>query len=80
MKKPVILGLEGEAKALFIDQGKCGVAFEPENESDLVDKILQLYNDRALVKELGENGLKYASENFNRDKIAQEFYEKLQTI
>lgn len=80
MKKPVILGLEGEAKTLFVEQGKCGVAFEPENESDLTDKILQLYNDRGLVKTLGDNGLKYASENFNRDKIAKEFYDKLQTL
>lgn len=80
MKKPVILGLEGEAKTLFVEQGKCGVAFEPENESDLTDKILQLYNDRELVKTLGDNGLKYASENFNRDKIAKEFYDKLQTL
>ncbi|MEE0982784.1 MAG: hypothetical protein U0L38_01885, partial [Bacteroidales bacterium] len=68
------------AKALFVEQGKCGVAFEPENEIDLVDKTLQLYNDRELVKTLGDNGLKYASENFNRDKIAKEFYDKLQTL
>lgn len=80
MRKPIILGVEGEAKTLFIEQGRCGLAFEPENENELVDRILELYNDRQLVKELGENGLKYASENFNRDKIAQEFYEKLQTL
>ena len=77
MKKPVILGIEGEAKELFVNQGKCGLAFEPENSSNLTEKILELYNDRTKAATLGENGLRYAAENFNRDKIAQEFYDNL---
>ena len=77
MKKPVILGIEGEAKELFVNQGKCGLAFEPENASNLTEKILELYNDRTKAATLGENGLRYAAENFNRDKIAQEFYNHL---
>lgn len=39
MKKPILLGVEGEAKELFIEEGKCGWAFEPENENDLAQKI-----------------------------------------
>ena len=30
LKKPIILGVEGEAKELFIDEAKAGLAFEPE--------------------------------------------------
>ncbi len=80
MKKPVLLGVEGEAKELFIEQGQCGLAFEPENEKELEEKILLLYHNRDLAARLGENGLRYAAENFNRDKIAKEFYDKLQQI
>lgn len=80
LKKPIILGVEGEAEELFIKQGKCGVSFIPEDSEDLAKQILKLYNDRNLVVELGENGLKYVSENFNRDKIAEEFYNKISNL
>ncbi len=80
LKKPIILGLEGEAKELFIDEGNCGLAFEPENKEDLVKQILTLYNNPELSKQLGENGLKYASENFNRDKIAEGLFEELKKL
>ena len=80
LKKPILLGLEGEAKELFIDEGNCGLAFEPENTEDLVKQILILYNNPELSKQLGGNGLKYASENFNRDKIAEGLYEELKKL
>lgn len=80
LKKPVLLGLEGEAKELFIDEGRCGLAFEPENSRDLAEKIMRLYSNPDLVRELGENGLKYAGENFNRDRIAEELYKQMQEL
>ena len=80
LKKPIILGLEGEAKELFIDEGNCGLAFEPENKENLVKQILTLYNNPELSKQLGENGLKYASENFNRDKISEGLFEELKKL
>ncbi|MBA3901520.1 MAG: glycosyltransferase family 4 protein, partial [Bacteroidetes bacterium] len=59
MKKPIILGVEGEAKELFIDEGKSGLAFEPENASDLAEKILMLYKNQDLIIQFGENGYNY---------------------
>ena len=78
MGKPIILGVEGEAKDLFIEKGQCGLAFEPENAEDLKSKILELFNDRKLVSQLGENGRKYVLENFNRKRIASEFLSLLE--
>ena len=37
-KKPILLGVKGEAKQIFIDQAKAGYYFEPENENDMVEK------------------------------------------
>lgn len=74
MQKPILLGVEGEAKQLFIHEGKCGLSFEPENADDLTKKILELYNNRNLLKTLGENGRRYVSEKFSRDKIAEDFW------
>lgn len=74
MKKPILLGVEGEAKDLFITQGNAGLAFIPEDDKDLAEKTQQLFNDPALVRQLGENGQRYVQEHFTRNKIANEFY------
>lgn len=74
MKKPILLGVEGEAKELFVDDGKCGLAFIPEDEVDLKNKVIQLYEHRSELIQFGENGYQYVNENFTRDKIADEFW------
>ena len=80
MKKPILLGVEGEAKELFIEEGKCGLAFEPENGDDLVRKIIQLAADRKLAGELGENGYNYVSKKFNRNDIADKFWQVITSL
>lgn len=72
MKKTLLLGVEGEAKRHFIDKANAGLFFEPENLDDLTNKIEELVNNRDKLSEYGENGRKYVSEVFNRNKIAQE--------
>jgi glycosyltransferase involved in cell wall biosynthesis len=79
MKKPILLGVEGEAKELFITAGNAGLAFIPEDATDLANKIVQLYNNRELLEQLGENGYRYVQEKFTRDKIATEFYNWITT-
>jgi glycosyltransferase involved in cell wall biosynthesis len=79
MKKPILLGVDGEAKELFIDEGKCGLFFQPENAKDLSDQILKLVADKDLVTFLGERGRKYVDQKFNRDKIAEDFWSFLTT-
>jgi glycosyltransferase involved in cell wall biosynthesis len=80
MKKPILLGVEGEAKELFIDEGRCGLFFVPEDTDDLAAKVLAFYRDPALVKDCGENGYAYVQKNFTRDAIAADFYKELQTL
>lgn len=75
--KPILLGVEGEAKDLFISEGRCGISFFPENYDDLVNKILELYNAPSQAKEFGLNGFNYISKNFNNDLIANEFWNLL---
>ena len=72
MKKTLLLGVEGEAKRHFIDKANAGLFFEPENLDDLTNKIEELVNNRDKLSEYGENGRKYVSEVFNRNRIAQE--------
>jgi glycosyltransferase involved in cell wall biosynthesis len=80
MRKPILLGVLGEAKELFIDGGKAGLAFEPENAEDLAQKVRQLISDPEACARFGNNGYEYVKENFTRDLIAQKFWDKLQSI
>jgi glycosyltransferase involved in cell wall biosynthesis len=72
--------VEGEAKKLFIDEGKCGLAFEPENHIDLAEKLLILFQNKSLLTNLGNNAFTYVCSKFDRNKIAKSFYEKLQGL
>jgi glycosyltransferase involved in cell wall biosynthesis len=77
MQIPVILGVDGEARELFIEQGHCGLYFEPENGEALKTCINQLVNDTYLVTQLGTNGREFVLKNFNREIIANSFYMEL---
>jgi glycosyltransferase involved in cell wall biosynthesis len=78
MKKPLLLGVEGEALDLFIKEGNAGLAFEPENPEELVNCINSLANSRSLLLQLGENGYNYVQKKFTRDRIADEFWAYIQ--
>lgn len=77
MEKPVILAVDGEARELFVNQGHCALYSEPENTDELVKNVLLLANDPDLRKQLGKKGRAYVEQNFNRDTIAQKFYNTL---
>ncbi|MEI7724867.1 MAG: glycosyltransferase family 4 protein [Bacteroidota bacterium] len=74
LHKPILLGVEGEALELFIDQGGAGWSFEPENSEDLASKIRYLSDNRHLLKEAGNNGFDYLCREFNLDVVAAEFH------
>jgi len=79
LEKPVLLGVDGEAKTLFMDEAQAGIYFEPENASQLAEGILTLMNSPERCKELGANGRNYVMNKFSRKKIALDFLEQLHT-
>lgn len=80
MKVPVLLGVEGEAKKLFIDDGQAGLFFEPENADSLAEQVRIMINDEELIERLGENGARYVAEKFDRNLIAKDFNLQLKSI
>ena len=64
--KPILLGVEGEAKELFIDNAKGGLFYEPENANELTNVIITLYNNRQLANELGNNGKRLCKHSFQK--------------
>ncbi|MDQ2656550.1 MAG: glycosyltransferase family 4 protein, partial [Bacteroidota bacterium] len=78
--KPILLGVDGEARQLFIEEGRGGLYFEPENAASLAEQIVTLQSDKAATEELGRNGQRYVKENFNRVNIHDQFLEQLKAV
>lgn len=74
LKKPILLGVEGEAKELFIDNARAGLAFEPDNSNELVEKIKFIAGNRDKIISMGKNGHDYVCEKFDRSEIANSFF------
>jgi glycosyltransferase involved in cell wall biosynthesis len=80
MGKPILLGVDGEARELFIEKGNGGLFFAPEDADNLAEKVLYLNGNRNKIDVLGENGKQFVTLNFNREKIAKLFFEKLEFL
>lgn len=80
MELPVLLGVDGEARELFIKQGNCGIYVEPENARALADAALTLTEDRVMTARLGANGRQFVNSHFNRENIAEAFHQRLKQL
>lgn len=77
MELPLLLGVDGEARELFVNQGKCALYFEPGNVKSLCESISVLLNDQGQSSTLGRNGREYVNRFFNRENIAKDFLSEL---
>ncbi len=80
MEVPILLGVDGEARHLFIDKGNAGIYFEPENADSLTKAILNLSENKAIATQFGKNGRRFVNEFFNREIIAKHFFERLKEL
>lgn len=80
MGKPILLGVEGEAHQLFIDEGACGLGFEPENFEDLAEKCLSIKENPDQLNNFALNARNYVSKKFNRNDIAVRFHDQLKAF
>lgn len=77
MEIPILLGVDGEARNLFIHKGNCGIFFEPENETGLSNAISTFIENKELATQLGKNGRVFVNDMFNRENIAAKFHKQL---
>lgn len=76
--RPVILGVEGQAKQI-VQAASAGICIEPENPYALVQAILELKGDPARCENLGVNGRKFILEQYSRRKTAETYMDVLQS-
>lgn len=80
LSKPIILGVDGEARELFINKGNSGFYFEPENSEELMDQIVYVVKHPKESEDKGINGLEFVSKYFDRKKISENFVEKINKL
>jgi glycosyltransferase involved in cell wall biosynthesis len=77
--RPVVLGVDGQARQIVEDSG-AGIVIEPENSEALVEAISQLAASPGLRKSLGEKGREYILKNFSRAGTAERYTEELKKL
>jgi glycosyltransferase involved in cell wall biosynthesis len=76
LKKPVI-GANSGGVPESVSEGFNGYLYEPGKYIQLADKIEYLARHREKIAELGENGYKFARENFTKEKSGDKLAELL---
>jgi colanic acid biosynthesis glycosyl transferase WcaI len=77
--KPVILGVDGQARQLLEEAGG-GVAIEPENAEALVAAVVRFADDPAQRAETGRNGRAYILKKCSRQSTAEAYIQVLERI
>jgi len=76
MKKPTLLGVEGQAQEI-LEKYNAGVCFEPENKEDFINKVLILKADQKLYKTY-QKGTEVLARDFDRKSLATEMLHIIQ--
>ncbi len=71
-KKPILMAIDGVSRELLEDAG-AGSYVEPENTAEYDRVIREYLNDPNRLKTEGENGYRYAKENFDREVLAKKY-------
>jgi len=79
MGKPIILGVDGEARGI-LNKAKAGIYIPPEDEESLKKAILKLYHNRELCSKFGINGREFVVKNYNREKQAKYYISVLDKV
>lgn len=77
--RPVILGVEGQARAI-LEESRAGIAIEPENSEDLANTICYLAANRERGRALGQNGREYVVKKFSRLQTAYKYISLLERL
>ncbi len=75
-----ILGLINGAVNRIINQSKCGIVVSSGNYKEMSKKILEIYQNSDVLKEYGENSIKYYNQYYSKEKIINKLLKELKNI
>jgi glycosyltransferase involved in cell wall biosynthesis len=70
--RPLVLGVDGEARKVLEDAG-AGIFVPPEDAASLAGAILELKTNPARCAEMGSKGRAFAEANFSRKALAEQY-------
>lgn len=79
MERPLILGVEGEAKEL-IEEAGAGICIQPESAGGLAEAVRTLAGNPELRVTLGQRGRRFVTEHYSRAVMAKRFEETLSRV
>jgi glycosyltransferase involved in cell wall biosynthesis len=77
MSRPIVLGVEGEARAL-LDEAGAGFGITPQSAEELAAAVTRLADDHALCAQLGASGAAFVREYYDRAKLAMRYLDLLE--
>jgi glycosyltransferase involved in cell wall biosynthesis len=77
--RPVILGVDGQARQM-VEEAGAGIVIEPENSTALVEAIGRLAADPDLSYALGQRGREYIVRNLSRRQTADDYLQVLEAL
>ena len=80
MKKPLLLGVDGEARKHFIENAQAGLFYTPEDIDSLKTQVLYFLENPDETKKMGDRARNYVADVFERNKIAEGLYDELQNM
>ncbi|MEO0730348.1 MAG: glycosyltransferase family 4 protein, partial [Pseudomonadota bacterium] len=79
MQCPIVLGVEGEARAL-LDDANAGIGITPENADELANAVAALADDPHLCETLAASGSSYVRTHFDRSRLARAYLDVLSAV
>lgn len=76
--KPILLGVDGLARDI-VEQYPAGLFFEPENETDFLQKARAMIADKTLYARLS-NGCISLAQDYDRDALGQRMFELVKEL
>jgi glycosyltransferase involved in cell wall biosynthesis len=78
-KRPIIIAIDGVSRKL-VENAKAGLYAEPENPRAFVDAMLQIKDNPDRADKMGEKGLNFATQHYNRKILAKHYLSKLLSL
>jgi len=77
--KAVLCGIRGEARDIVVESG-AGLAFEPDDDAQLGDRILELLDDPARCAAMGVQGHAFVQSRFSAAQMREQMASVLQEV
>jgi glycosyltransferase involved in cell wall biosynthesis len=79
-EKPILLGVRGESAEIVVNQCNSGIAFTPEDATEMLLELRALRDNPERCAELGRNGRAAVETAFRRTQLAQRMLDAIEKV